>query len=192
HSFNIHISIIFIFIFSLFTFSRFFTFFTVFTQIFFSFSYIFFQNTTLSIIPTHVECVAAIGHAVWRLSWLGWGPWPQLRNRQQFGVPSSSMPAKHSAIADLLLLHPTPDEWQIAMKRVKFPWGAQTSLAHYLFTGPYILFIHLRSIEYYAIITVYVYLSYNSSFAYDVLMPANMKDLVLYLLTFTIFYVLPS
>lgn len=44
--------------------------------------------------------------------------------------------------------------------------------------------------EYYAIINVY--LAYSSSFAYDVLMPANMKHLVLYLLTFTIFYVLPS
>ncbi|PIO15137.1 hypothetical protein AB205_0036250 [Aquarana catesbeiana] len=118
---------------------------------------------------------------MWRFSWLGWGSWPQLRNRQPFGVPSSSMPAKHSAIADLLLLYPTPDEWRIAMKRVEFPWGAQTSRAHYLFTGQYILFIHLRFIEYSAIINVYVYLSYSSSFAYDVLMPANMKHLVLYL-----------
>ncbi|PIO00697.1 hypothetical protein AB205_0060390 [Aquarana catesbeiana] len=73
-----------------------------------------------------------------RFSWLGWGSLPQLRNRQPFGVPFSSMLAKHSALADLLLLYPTPDEWHIAMKRVKFPWGAQSSLAHYLFTGPYI------------------------------------------------------
>lgn len=36
-----------------------------------------------------------------RFSWLGWGSLPQLRNRQPFGVPSSSMLAKHSAIADL-------------------------------------------------------------------------------------------
>ncbi|PIO29872.1 hypothetical protein AB205_0136340 [Aquarana catesbeiana] len=164
----------------------------MFLHIFFSFSYIFFQNTILLIIPTNVECVAAIGHAMWRFSWLGWGSLPQLRNRQPFGVPSSLMLAKHSAIADLLLLYPTPDEWHIAMKHVEFPWGAQISLAHYLFTGPYIFFIHLRFIEYYAILNVYVYLSYSSSFAYDVLMPANMKHFVLYLSTFTIFYVLPS
>ncbi|PIO11687.1 hypothetical protein AB205_0150320, partial [Aquarana catesbeiana] len=100
--------------------------------------------------------------------------------------------AKHSAPADLLLLYPTPDEWHVAMKRVEFPWGAQTSLAYYLLTGPYILFIHPKFIEYYVIINVYVYLSYSSSFAYDVLMPVNMKPLVVYLLTFAIFYVLPS
>ncbi|PIO16284.1 hypothetical protein AB205_0013970, partial [Aquarana catesbeiana] len=93
-------------------------------HIFFSFLHIFFQNTTLTIILTHVECVAAIGNAMWRFSWLGWGSWPLFRNRQTFGVPCSSMPAKHSAPADLLLLYPTPDEWHVAMKRVEFPWGA--------------------------------------------------------------------
>ncbi|PIO14576.1 hypothetical protein AB205_0127220 [Aquarana catesbeiana] len=78
----------------------------------------FFQNTIHAIIPTHVEWVVAIGHAMWRFSWQGWGPLPQLWNRQPFGVPSSSMLAKHSALADILLLYPTPDEWHIAMKRV--------------------------------------------------------------------------
>ncbi|PIO40580.1 hypothetical protein AB205_0172840 [Aquarana catesbeiana] len=116
-----------------------FTFFTVFTI-----SIHFFQNTILAIIPTHVEWVVAVGHAMWRFSWLGWCPLPHLQNRQPFGVPSTSMLAKHSALADILLLYPTPDEWHIAMKRVEFPWGAQTSLVH--FTGPYILFIHLKFI----------------------------------------------
>ncbi|PIO35691.1 hypothetical protein AB205_0146650, partial [Aquarana catesbeiana] len=84
-----------------------------------------FQNIILVIMPTHLECVVAIGHAMWRFSWLERGSLPQLRNRQPFGVPSYSMLAKHSALADLLLLYPTPDEWHIAMKRVEFPWGAQ-------------------------------------------------------------------
>ncbi|PIO14413.1 hypothetical protein AB205_0195060, partial [Aquarana catesbeiana] len=130
-----------------FHFSRFFTFtfFTVFTHIFLIFIN-FFQNTILAIIPTHVEWAVVIGHAMWRFSWLGWGPLPQLRNRQLFVVPSSSMLAKHSALANILLLYPTPDEWHIAMKHFEFPWGAQTSLAHYIFTGPYILFIHLKFI----------------------------------------------
>ncbi|PIO33228.1 hypothetical protein AB205_0016420 [Aquarana catesbeiana] len=115
--YNIHISI---FFFS----SCFFTFyifslFSLVLHIFFSFSYIFFQNTILLIFPTHVECVVAIGHAMWRFSWLAWGSLPQLRNRQPFGVPSSSMLAKHSAIADPLLLYPTPDKWHIAMKCVE-------------------------------------------------------------------------
>ncbi|PIO16424.1 hypothetical protein AB205_0031310, partial [Aquarana catesbeiana] len=105
-------------IFSLFSF-----FFTVFTHIFLIFTH-FFQNIKLTIIPTHVECVLAIGHAMWRFFWLGWGSSPQLRNRQPFGVPCSSMPAKHSVPADLLLLYPTLDEWHVAMKRIEFPWGA--------------------------------------------------------------------
>ncbi|PIO21216.1 hypothetical protein AB205_0107950, partial [Aquarana catesbeiana] len=57
---------------------------TVFTHIFLIFTH-FFQNTTLTIIPTHVECFPAIRHAMWRFSWLGflasapeqttiWGP----------------------------------------------------------------------------------------------------------------------
>lgn len=33
----------------------------------------FFQNTTLSIIPTHVECIAAIGHAMWEVFLAGVG-----------------------------------------------------------------------------------------------------------------------